>query len=144
MNFPFGRKYKKAGSATLLPPLRHGAGVLSCEVLDPRGMPLHGATITVTDSATRSVAVTSTTDPFGCFVTMLPPGDYAFLVTADSLEPARATVEVTAGARYDLGRIRLHPSPVKQLPLPGSWVFDPPHTAIRFVAQHVGMAHKDR
>ncbi|RZB16886.1 hypothetical protein StrepF001_23445 [Streptomyces sp. F001] len=141
MTFPFGRKHKKAGAAALLPTLPRGAGVLSCEVLDPIGMPLHGATITVTDGATRSVTVTSTTDPFGRFVTMLPSGEYAVLVTADALEPVRVTFAVAAGSRCDLGQIRLNPSPVKQLPVPGSWVFDPPHTAIRFVAQHVGMAH---
>nr|WP_223180997.1 YceI family protein [Streptomyces griseicoloratus] len=109
--------------------------------MDPRDMPLHGASITVTENATRYTTVTATTDPFGRFVAMLRPGQYTILVTADSLEPAHNTFTVAAGSRCDLGQVRMSSSPIKELPLPGSWIFDPPHTAIRFVAQHVGMAH---
>ncbi|MGW1157867.1 YceI family protein [Streptomyces sp. NPDC002513] len=141
MNFLLRRKHRGTSSTALLPAPPAGAGVISCEVVDPVGVPLHRATVTVTDDATRTVMVTSCTDPYGGFVTMLPPGAYTVVVTADSLEPVRRTAAISAGSHHGLGQIQLFPSPVKELPHPGSWVFDPPHTAIRFIAQHVGMAN---
>ncbi|MEU1600497.1 YceI family protein [Streptomyces sp. NPDC005708] len=141
MLFSLRRKHRDTTSTALLPTLPQGAGVLSCEVVDPVGLPLHRATVTVTNGATHSMVVTSLTDPYGRFVTMVPPGEYTVLVTADSLEPVRRSATASAGSLRDLGQIQLRPSPIKELPIPGSWVFDPPHTAIRFIAQHVGMAH---
>nr|WP_307794167.1 YceI family protein [Actinospica acidiphila] len=38
-------------------------------------------------------------------------------------------------------RVALLPARQLELPSPGTWLFDPPHTAIRFIAKHVGMAH---
>ncbi len=38
-------------------------------------------------------------------------------------------------------RITLEPARQLELPPPGTWLFDPPHTAIRFIAKHAGMAH---
>lgn len=125
----------------LLSTLPRGSGAVTCEVLDPMGTPLRGAEITVFDAATRTPLVAATSDPFGRFVATLPPGRYQVAVSADSLESVRTEVSVAPGERVHTGPVQLMPSPLKELPIPGAWVFDPPHTAIRFIAQHVGMAH---
>ncbi|MCD0481608.1 YceI family protein [Streptacidiphilus sp. ASG 303] len=137
------RRHARTGTADapLLPAPPRGAGVVSCEVHDPMGTALRGADITVFDPVHRLPLVTATSDPFGWFAAALPPGEYQLAVTADSLEPVRSAVTVTAGQRSHVGPFQLMPSPLKELPVPGAWDFDPPHTAIRFIAQHVGMAH---
>lgn len=127
--------------AALLPPVAGGAGLLSCQVLDPLGHPMGGAEITVSDMADGRTQVKGTSDPYGTFITTLPPGNYTATITADSLQPYRGTVEIAAGLQSPIGQVQLAPSPQAELPPPGSWLFDPPHTAIRFIAKHVGMAH---
>src|SRR5262249_17254158 len=102
MIFSLRRKNRGTTSTALLPTLPRGAGVLNCEVVDPVGLPLHRATVTVTNGATHSMVVTSLTDPYGRYVTMLPPGEYTVLVTADSLEPVRRSATVSAGSLLDL------------------------------------------
>ncbi len=54
---------------------------------------------------------------------------------------ARKSVEITAGVVLPPQRIALEPGRQLELPPSGTWLFDPPHTAIRFIAKHVGMAH---
>lgn len=63
------------------------------------------------------------------------------MVAAQGLEPHRETVEVVADAGLSPQRVWLQPARQADLPVPGTWLFDPPHTAIRFIAKHVGMAH---
>ncbi|NYI07240.1 polyisoprenoid-binding protein YceI [Allostreptomyces psammosilenae] len=118
-----------------------GAGVFTCDVTDPVGQPLPGAEITVTDATTRREQVKGTSGPFGTFVAPLPPGEYSALISADGLQPVRRAFDVAPDARSALGQVQLMPAPHKELPAPGTWLFDPPHTAIRFIAKHVGMAH---
>jgi polyisoprenoid-binding protein YceI len=118
-----------------------GSGLFSCEVLDPLGTPLRGAEITVYDKIGHKWLMNATSDPFGHFTASLMPGDYSVVITADSLEPVRASITVAENQRTELNAVTLQPSPVKELPEAGTWVFDPPHTSIRFVAQHVGMAN---
>ncbi|MEU8567737.1 YceI family protein [Streptomyces pathocidini] len=126
------------GLSTSVP---QGAGVVSCEVVDPLGDPLANADITVKSTRTGGQVMKASTDPYGLFIATLPPGQYAVLVSVESLLPEHRTVEVEAGRRTALGRMRLEPSPQAALPMPGTWLFDPPHTAIRFIAKHVGMAN---
>ncbi|MEU2420958.1 YceI family protein [Streptomyces sp. NPDC007851] len=130
-----------ARTAGLTLPVPPGAGGLARTVLDPVDQPLGGADVTVTALDSHQVAARGTTDPFGFFMAALPPGRYSMLIAAEGLEPHRETVEIVADASPEPGHIRLMPA--RQLPLPptGGWVFDPPHTAIRFIAKHVGMAH---
>lgn len=59
----------------------------------------------------------------------------------EGLRPHHETVEIAAGAVGAIERIWLEPAEHQALPQPGDWLFDPPHTAIRFMAKHVGMAH---
>lgn len=100
-----------------------------------------GAEVTVTALDSHRVAARGTTDPYGLFMATLPPGSYSVMATAEGLTPARKSVDIAAGVVLPPERIALLPARQLELPSPGTWLFDPPHTAIRFIAKHVGMAH---
>jgi polyisoprenoid-binding protein YceI len=121
-------------------PLAPGAGGVSLTVLDPFGQTLAGAEVTVTEQATRRKAVSGVTDPYGMFFASVPPGTYSVLISSEGLQPHRANLEAAPNRVADLGRLSLQTAALKELPPPGTWMFDPPHTAIRFIARHVGMA----
>ncbi|MET8806382.1 YceI family protein [Streptomyces sp. NPDC004546] len=122
-------------------PLPAGAGAYGCEVVDPMGQPMGGAEITVTALDSHRVVARGTTDPYGLFMVTLPPGSYSVMAAAEGLTPARKSVDIAAGAVLPPARIALLPARQLELPPSGTWLFDPPHTAIRFIAKHVGMAH---
>jgi polyisoprenoid-binding protein YceI len=126
------------GLALSLPP---GAGGVGCEVVDPMGQPMGGADVTVTALDSHRVAARGTTDPYGFFVAALPPGSYSMMVMADGLSPSRTTIDIVGGVPLPTQRVRLEPARQLELPPAGTWLFDPPHTAIRFIARHVGMAN---
>lgn len=135
----FGRASGGAAAPALsVPP---GAGVVVREVLDPVDQPLGGADVTVTEIRSHRLVARGTTDPYGFFMAVLPPGDYSLLISAEGLEPHRETVAVVADPRPATKRLWLQSARQLELPAPGTWLFDPPHTAIRFIARHVGMAH---
>ncbi|CAM5258446.1 Polyisoprenoid-binding protein YceI OS=Streptomyces griseomycini OX=66895 GN=FHS37_003131 PE=4 SV=1 [Streptomyces griseomycini] len=92
-------------------------------------------------SDSHRVVAHGTTDPYGLFMATLPPGTYSVMTVAEGLSPARETVDITAGAALPPTRITLESARQLELPPSGTWLFDPPHTAIRFIAKHVGMAH---
>ncbi|GHF04722.1 hypothetical protein GCM10014715_71170 [Streptomyces spiralis] len=100
-----------------------------------------GAEVTVTAVDSHRVLARGTTDPYGLFMATLPPGSYSVMATAEGLTPARNSVDIAAGVALSPARIALLPARQLELPAPGTWLFDPPHTAIRFIAKHVGMAH---
>ncbi|MEW2497644.1 YceI family protein [Streptomyces nodosus] len=122
-------------------PLPAGAGAFGCEVVDPTGQPMAGAEVTVTALDSHRVATHGTTDPYGFFMAALPPGSYGVRIAAEGLSPARETIEIAAGVAPPPARITLDAARQLELPPTGTWLFDPPHTAIRFIAKHVGMAH---
>ncbi|MFB7108483.1 YceI family protein [Streptomyces sp. NPDC056291] len=136
------RSHSASGAAPGLSiPLPPGAGAFGCEVIDPMGQPMGGAEVTVTALDSHRVVTHGTTDPYGFFMAALPPGSYSVRTAAEGLSPARETVEIAAGVAPAPARITLEPARQLELPPPGTWLFDPPHTAIRFIAKHVGMAH---
>ncbi|MGW4817402.1 YceI family protein [Streptomyces sp. NPDC004227] len=136
------RSHSASGAAPGLSiPLPPGAGAFGCEVVDPMGQPMGGAEVTVTALDSHRVVTHGTTDPYGFFMAALPPGSYSVRTAAEGLSPARETVEIAAGVAPAPARITLEPARQLELPPPGTWLFDPPHTAIRFIAKHVGMAH---
>ncbi|UIX29127.1 YceI family protein [Streptomyces sp. GQFP] len=135
------RRRSKVAGAGLALPLPPGAGALGCEVLDPLGQPMGGADVTVSAVDIHHVMARGTTDPYGFFLAVLPPGRYSLMVAAEGLTPHRETVEVVGDTALPAERIQLEPARQLDLPLPGTWLFDPPHTAIRFIAKHVGMAN---
>ncbi len=104
------------------------------------GQPLGGAEVTVTASDSHRVAARGTTDPYGLFMAVLPPGSYSVMVTGEGLTQARSDVDIAADTALP-GTCRAAAARQLELPSPGTWMFDPPHTAIRFIAKHVGMAH---
>ncbi|MET7935637.1 YceI family protein [Streptomyces sp. NPDC005322] len=123
-------------------PMPVGAGAFSCEVLDPIGQPLGGVDVTVTETrGAGRTAAKATTDPHGLFLATLEPGQYTVLLTGSGLKPNRLTVDIAAGEAAPAQRIQMQPTEQLELPPPGTWLFDPPHTAIRFIARHVGMAN---
>ena len=128
----------REGLSLALPP---GAGALGCEVLDPLGQPMGGAEVTVSATGVHQVVARGTTDPYGYFLAVLPAGSYSLMVSAEGLTPYRETVDLLDGVMLPTQRVRLEPARPLDLPVPGSWLFDPPHTAIRFIARHVGMGH---
>ncbi|MBG0857111.1 YceI family protein [Streptomyces spinoverrucosus] len=129
------------GAAGLALPVPAGAGVVVREVLDPVNQALGSAEVTVTELTSHRVAARGITDPYGFFMAVLPPGDYSLMIMAEGLEPHRETIEVVADTRPSPQRVWLQLGRQAELPVPGTWLFDPPHTAIRFIAKHVGMAH---
>ncbi|MFD9093442.1 YceI family protein [Streptomyces collinus] len=139
------RRRRSRGASGAAPglsvPLPAGAGAYGCEVVDPMGQPLGGAEITVTALDTHRVVAAGTTDPYGLFMATLPPGSYSVMAAAEGLTPARENIDIAAGIAPPPVRIALLPARRLELPPPGTWLFDPPHTAIRFIAKHVGMAH---
>jgi polyisoprenoid-binding protein YceI len=137
------RRFKNApgGAAGLALPVPAGAGVVVREVLDPVNQPLGGADVTVTELRSHQVAARGATDPYGLFMAALPPGTYSVMISAQGLDPHRENVDVVADAGLLSQRVWLQPARQAELPVPGTWLFDPPHTAIRFIAKHVGMAH---
>ncbi|MFF4841079.1 YceI family protein [Streptomyces collinus] len=137
------RRSRSASGAApgLSVPLPAGAGAYGCEIVDPMGQPLGGAEITVTALDTHRVVAGGTTDPYGLFMAALPPGSYSVMAAAEGLTPARENIDIAAGIAPPPVRIALLPARPLELPPPGTWLFDPPHTAIRFIAKHVGMAH---
>ncbi|MFF5965489.1 YceI family protein [Streptomyces collinus] len=134
-------KNTPAAAAGLALPLPAGAGAVAREVVDPMGSPLAAADVTVTALDTHRVAARGTTDPYGYFLAALPPGRYSLLISAQGLRPHRETIETGPGTPTATERVWLQPAEALQLPTAGTWLFDPPHTAIRFIAKHVGMAH---
>lgn len=121
--------------------LPEDAGYLTISVVDPNGQPLPNADITLTSSDTGRRMMKTASDPYGLATAALPYGQYAVMVTVDGLQPAHRTLEVVAGTRPAAEQIQLLEGRPPELPQPGIWLFDPPHTAIRFVARHVGMAN---
>ncbi|WP_077797297.1 YceI family protein [Streptomyces sp. JHA26] len=122
-------------------PLPPGAGGVGFEVVDPLGQPMGGAEVTVTALDSHRVATHGTTDPNGWFVATLPAGSYSVMTVAEGLSPARENLDITAGVALPPVRVALQSARQPELPTAGTWLFDPPHTAIRFIAKHVGMAH---
>src|SRR5882757_1205311 len=121
-----------SAAAGLSVPLPPGAGAVGREVHDPLGAPMAGAEVTVTALDTHRVAARGATDPYGFFVAVLPPGQYSLLIAAEGLSPHRETVAVAADTAAPAERVWLQPARALELPVPGTWLFDPPHTAIRF------------
>ncbi|KOG59214.1 YceI family protein [Streptomyces varsoviensis] len=120
-------------------PIPRGAGALDCVVLDPVQLPLHRAEVSVRDTEGREV-VHGQTDPNGCFSATVAPGEYSIAVTSDGFQPVRTTCEATVGVRTSTGPMRMELAPSPAMPDPGRWKIDPDHTAVRFIARHIGLA----
>lgn len=115
------------------------AGVLSCRVLDPVNEPVRHAEFAVSDSMGRKV-VSGETDPFGAFVTAVPPGEYRLAVSAEGYAPYRASATVVENTLASLGDVTLQVARPPELPEPGDWQVEPTHSSVAFTARHIGLA----
>ncbi|MFI9237369.1 YceI family protein [Streptomyces sp. NPDC053079] len=120
-------------------PIPRGAGAVDCLVLDPVQLPLHRAEVSVRDAGGGEV-LHGQTDPHGRFAATVAPGEYGIVVTAEGLQPVRRSFECTAQTRTEVGPIGMDPAPAPATPGPGAWRIDPDHTAVRFIARHIGLA----
>ncbi|WP_184575296.1 YceI family protein [Streptomyces zagrosensis] len=131
------RRHRATGrEATPLPP---GSGALECVVLDPVRLPLHRADVSVRDAHGQEV-VRGQTDPNGRFTATVRPGSYGLAVTSEGFQPVRRNCAATDGLRTALEPIAMDLAPQPALPTPGVWRLDPDHSAVRFVARHIGLA----
>ncbi len=87
------------------------------------------------------VVTHGTTDPHGYFMATLPPGSYSVMTMAEGLSPSRQNLDIAAGVALAPGVSHSSTPASWSFRQAGTWLFDPPHTAIRFIAKHVGMAH---
>ncbi|MCQ8769666.1 YceI family protein [Streptomyces telluris] len=120
-------------------PIPLGAGALDCIVVEPMQSPLHRAEVSVRDAGGREV-VRGQTDPHGRFATTVAPGEYSVSVTAEGFRPVLRTVTCTEETRTSLGTLAMELAPAPPMPAPGAWRIDPDHTAVRFIARHIGLA----
>ncbi|GAA0451431.1 YceI family protein [Streptomyces sp. NPDC046215] len=138
MAFALLRRYQRSLHRETAP-IPYGAGALDCVVLDPVQLPLHRAEVSVRDADGREV-VHGQTDPHGRFATTVAPGEYSLAVTADGLQPVRRAFQSADGVRTSLDPVTMEPAPAPAMPAPGRWRIDPDHTAVRFIARHIGLA----
>ncbi|WP_398980963.1 YceI family protein [Streptomyces sp. I05A-00742] len=61
-------------------------------------------------------------------------------MTFEGFRPVRRTLVCTAGARTPLETVAMEPAPAAATPAPGPWRIDADHTAVRFIARHIGLA----
>lgn len=122
-----------------LVPIPLTGGVLSGQVRDNVGGALPGTEVSVIDAADRRVAHADT-DPFGRFSASLMPGRYRVRVEAGGYQQVTDVVEVAWGSHADMGAVVLGEDPALRPPRPGVFVIDPDHSAVRFVARHIGLS----
>ncbi|OIV38637.1 hypothetical protein BIV57_04905 [Mangrovactinospora gilvigrisea] len=115
--------------------------MLSMQVVDQVGMPLPEVEVTATDSANGRVLQLGATDPYGTLAASVAPGEYRLALQAESFQTLRLGAQIAAGSVTPLGRLSMELAPPPELPSRGYWEIDPAHTAIRFIAQHIGMAN---
>ncbi|MFI1968506.1 hypothetical protein BLA24_05495 [Streptomyces cinnamoneus] len=120
-------------------PIPQGAGVVDCLVLDPLRLPMHRAEVSVRDAAGREV-VHGQSDPHGRFAATVPPGEYGLVVTAEGFQPVRRSFVCVEQTRTTLDAIGMETAPTPATPAAGVWRVDPDHTAVRFIARHIGLA----
>jgi Carboxypeptidase regulatory-like domain len=78
------------------------SGVLNGTVTDQSGAVITGATVTVTNLATRAARTTQTSAAGAYSVTGLTPASYQITVSSNSFKPFSASVEVTVGGHVTL------------------------------------------
>ncbi|MFF5719115.1 YceI family protein [Streptomyces buecherae] len=131
------RRHRVTGREAM--PLPPGSGSLECVVLDPVRLPLPRAEVSVRDAEGREV-VRGQTDPNGRFATTVRPGAYGLSITSDGYQPVRRDCLATDGVRTTVDSVAMDLAPQPSLPTPGAWRIDPDHSAVRFVARHIGLA----
>lgn len=133
------RRPDRHGAGAELPPTPLDGGVVSCQVHDERGSPLPEATVTVVDRLNQQIAQ-GATDSYGFYLVTVPPGVHKVSITAGGYLRAGTRADVRTNRHTSIGNVQLERDTAMALPHPGTWRFDPDHTEVRFVAQHIGMS----
>lgn len=128
-----------AGNAGYLPETPLDGGVISCQVHDEQGRLLPGATVTINDRLGQVIAQADT-DTYGSFLATVQPGEHKVSINAGGYKRKSTRIEVRVNQHTSLGGVQLEQDESLALPQPGVWNFDPMHTEMHFVAQHVGMS----
>lgn len=115
------------------------SGVVTGQVHDENGNLLPDATVHITSRMGQVIAET-TTDTYGGFAVSVPPGTHKLSIAAGGFRRYSTRLQVQVNQRSPLGSIQLTADDSLQLPHPGRYRFDPMHTEIRFVAQHIGLS----
>lgn len=106
---------------------------------DEDGRLLPDATVTVVNRLNQRIGQAKT-DSYGFVLVTVQPGAHRVSVTAGGYKRTTKTVEVQTNRHTSMGSVVLHPDASMTLPQPGVWAFDPDHTEVRFIAQHIGMS----
>lgn len=134
-----GKRSGSSGDGSYLPPTPLDGGVVSCQVHDEQGRLLPEAEVSLVDRFNREIAGGST-DAYGSFVASVSPGRHKLSISAGGYQRASTPVEVGVNQHVMIGRVELEPDNSLMLPQPGTWVFDPTHTEVHFIAQHIGVS----
>ncbi|MYQ67428.1 Polyisoprenoid-binding protein YceI [Streptomyces sp. SolWspMP-5a-2] len=114
------------------------AGVLALDVRLANGHPADAANITIAAQHTQAVVMRGQTDPFGTLTAGLPVGGYSITINKDGMMPISIPAKIDVGKRSVVEANLTSVDPITP-PREGFWVFDPPHTGVRFAARHVGI-----
>ncbi|MFC7341643.1 YceI family protein [Saccharopolyspora griseoalba] len=115
------------------------SGVVTGQVHDENGNLLPDATVNITNRMGQVIAEAST-DSYGGFAISVAPGTHKLSIAAGGFRRYSTKLQVQVNQRTPLGGIQLVADDSLELPQPGRYRFDPLHTEIRFVAQHIGMS----
>ncbi|TWF94979.1 YceI family protein [Saccharopolyspora dendranthemae] len=115
------------------------SGLVSGQVHDERGTLLPGASVTIVDRLNQTIGETKT-DAYGGFVLSVAPGTHRLSLSAGGYRRFSTRVQVQVNQHSPLGSIGMQSDDSLQMPQPGRYRFDPYHTEIRFVAQHIGLS----
>ncbi|MEV0639274.1 YceI family protein [Streptomyces sp. NPDC050619] len=116
---------------------------LSARIRTRDGWAVPHAVVTVTDmTGAQILRAEAEADADGTVTdaTPLSPGAYTVIVTALGYAPAASTALVTAGGRAEVGQVVLGRQAGVELPSPGPWTIDPPHSSVGAVAHHLGIS----
>jgi polyisoprenoid-binding protein YceI len=138
----FGNRRRRVlanGGRQALMPIPLTGGLLSGEVRDTVGKPITGAGVTVFDRASNRVAHTDT-DVYGFFAAAVQPGAYRIQAEAGGYRTVYEHADVEWGTHRPLGQITLALDETLTAPTPGTYLIDPVHSSVRFVARHIAMS----
>jgi polyisoprenoid-binding protein YceI len=122
-----------------LPVRPSGSSSIHGRVTTPDGWPLSGSAVTVVSPGGLQIGRTSVDDTGEFTVQVAVTGTVTVIVTAAGADPVARMVTVGPESRSDVGLIVLRNAQRAEMPPPGVWTIDMPHTIIRATARHMGL-----
>lgn len=119
---------------------RSGGGAsVHGRVTTPDGWPLSGGSVTVVSPGGLQLGRAAVDDNGEFTVRIGVTGTVTVIVTAAGADPVARMVTVSPGGASDVGLVVLRNAQRGELPQPGTWSIDMPHTIIRATARHMGL-----